>query len=148
MTTLRRCAMGMAALLLTTAASCGKYESCDPGQVLQFNVCIPLPDAAADGAGASDGSTAPPPGACNVLPLPDGGATMCSGATDTSGFGRACRTDGDCPCGTDLCAVQAGASCGFCTRRACLANPSICPASWTCFDASAFQPGFSLCIKL
>jgi hypothetical protein len=41
-----------------------------------------------------------------------------------------------------------GQTCGFCTRHDCLKDPSICPAGWTCFDAAAFQPGYSLCVPM
>lgn len=122
-------------------ASCGHYESCDPGMVMQYNICLPglvLGDAARPDL--------PPDNTCMPPPIPDGGAPVCD--QPASGFGDKCTDTSQCRCGKDLCAIIPGESCGFCTRSACLGNPGICPPGWTCFDASAFQPGYSLCINM
>jgi hypothetical protein len=84
--------------------------------------------------------------ACPVKVVPDGGDMMCS--DKLAGWGDPCTGLEHCRCGLDLCAIQPGATCGFCTRSGCLQDPKICPQGWTCFDASAFQAGYSLCIKL
>jgi hypothetical protein len=121
--------------------SCGRYESCDPGQVMQFNVCFP---GLVDGGLPDVGGAAP--ATCRPPVIPDGGDDMCT--DKTSGFGEPCSADSQCRCGKDLCAIIPGETCGFCTRSGCLADPSICPGGWMCYDASAFQPGYSLCVKM
>jgi hypothetical protein len=122
--------------------ACGKYESCDPGQVLQFNVCFP---SLADGGFPDAGAGGAPGGTCNPVVIPDGGAAMCTGPAP--GFGDPCTSNDQCHCGKDLCAVIPGQTCGFCTLSNCMANPSICPTGWRCFDASAWQAGYSLCVN-
>ena len=134
----------LAATLALAAAllSCGRYESCDPGQVLQFNVCFPaLVDGGLPPADSGAGACRP-----SNLPVPDAGDDICT--DETTGFGEACSDTAQCRCGKDLCAIIPGQTCGFCTRSNCMANPSICPAGWTCYDASSFQPGYSLCVKM
>jgi hypothetical protein len=134
------------ALAVAAQLSCGKYESCDPGQVLQFNVCFPgvvdagSPDLGSGGAGGSTG------GSCRPSILPDAGDDIC--LDKSSGFGERCSADSQCRCGKNLCAIIPGETCGFCTVSNCMVNPSVCPAGWTCFDAAAFQPGYSLCVKM
>ncbi|HXU80855.1 MAG TPA: hypothetical protein VN914_05625 [Polyangia bacterium] len=136
----------MALLGAALGFSCGKYESCDPGQVLQYNVCFPgLIDGggggtAGGGAGGAGGATT-----CRPANFPDAG-DMCP--DKAAGFGEPCAANSDCRCGKDLCAIMPGQSCGFCTRSNCLPDPSICPTGWSCFDASAFQAGYSLCVNL
>lgn len=128
--------------------SCGKYESCDPGMVMQFNVCFPglvdggLPDVGAGGGGGSSVGSCRP----TSLPLPDAGNDIC--IDKTTGFGEACSDTAQCRCGKDLCAIIPGQTCGFCTRSNCMKDPSICPGGWTCYDASSFQPGYSLCVQM
>jgi len=134
-------------LLLAAAGalllSCGRYESCDPGQVLQFNVCFPgLVDGGLPNADSGGDSTCRPAS----LPLPDAGNDICT--DQTTGFGEPCSDTAQCRCGKDLCAIIPGQTCGFCTRSNCMANPGICPAGWTCYDASGFQPGYSLCVQM
>jgi hypothetical protein len=128
-----------AAAAAAGASSCGQYESCDPGQTLVSNVCF----------SSSDGGGTPPTGdaagSCVLREIPDGGDPMCT--DKASGFGDNCTLDSHCRCATELCGIQAGQACGFCTRRGCLQDPSICPPGWSCFDATAFQAGFSLCVK-
>jgi hypothetical protein len=131
----------LAALCGASFASCGEYETCDPGQVLQFRICFP---GLVDG-GLPDGGA--PPSTCAPPATPDGGdMTVC--AEKTAGFGEPCSRDDQCRCGKDLCAIIPGQSCGFCTRKACLADRSICPPGWMCYDASSFEPGFSLCVAM
>jgi hypothetical protein len=122
------------------ALSCGEYESCSPGEVLQFNICLPgLVDGGLPDVGGMPNPECRPPAA------PDGGA-MC--ADKKAGFGDLCAANEQCQCGLDLCAIIPGQTCGFCTRSGCLQNPSICPPGWTCYDASAYQPGYSLCVNM
>jgi hypothetical protein len=142
--------LSLAALMALAGAAlafaCGKYESCDPGQVFQYNVCFPgladggLPDAGGGGSGGSGGSAS-----CRPPGLPTGDS-MCG--DKAAGFGEPCGDTKECRCGKDLCAIIPGQTCGFCTRSNCMADPSICPTGWTCFDASSFQPGYSLCINM
>lgn len=156
----------LALLLLAAAAAggCSGDESCGPGQELRGNTCFPVGggggaggmaggagsgggqlDGGAGGAGGSPGGGQMPGagqmtgGGCNVMTPP-----MCSGATP--GFGAPCLKTSDCGCGTTFCGMQPGATCGFCTRNNCVGQTGVCPAGWSCFDASAFQPGLSLCI--
>jgi hypothetical protein len=139
-------------VLALLGSSCGRYESCDPNQTLQFNVCFPGPSDAAPAAPGNDGAVAGD-GAADLGASSDGAAAceppaapaMCTAAA--AGFGDACSVTSQCHCSTDLCAVIPGQSCGFCTRSGCKADPSICPAGWTCYDASAYQAGYSLCVK-
>jgi hypothetical protein len=137
-------ALSLAGLLALAGAllglACGRYESCDPGQVLQFNVCFPgvvdggRPDVAAAGGSPGDAGTS------------EGGGGMC--ADKAAGFGETCTADAQCRCSTDLCAIVPGQTSGFCTRSGCMKDPTICPTGWSCYDASAFQPGYSLCVNL
>jgi hypothetical protein len=122
--------------------ACGKYESCDPGQVLQYNICLP---AVADAGHPDTGAATDAAASCRPPNFPDAGPSTCTGPA--AGFGDPCTADDQCRCGKDLCAVIPGETCGFCTRSGCMADPSICPAGWKCFDASAFQPGYSLCVN-
>ena len=144
-------ALPLAGLLALAGAllgfACGHYESCDPDQVLQFNVCFPRPnvDAGHPDVGPAGGS-GPDAG--------DGAGDASDAAADpacadrAAGFGDTCTADAQCRCGKDLCAIVPGQTSGFCTRSGCLADPSICPMGWSCYDASAFQPGYSLCVHL
>jgi hypothetical protein len=126
-------------------AACENPSSslCDPGQILDpmtgYCVAAPRPPAIHDsGAGASDAG----PGA-------EGGATGDGGCTPgTSAFGDSCTAQTDCHCPTDYCALMPGAAMGTCTRTGCDKDPSICPASYTCLDLGAFQPGLPhICYK-
>lgn len=115
----------IAAVLFTAAFGCGSYEACDPDQKLQSNVCFvsaPLDASPVDVA----------PGSC------DGGLGT---------FGEICSSDQGCGCGTDVCAKQPADRTGFCSKRNCLKDPSVCPPGWSCTDFSAYQPGFSMCLK-
>ncbi len=116
-------------ILVAAAAGygCGHYESCDPDQVLRNNVCFAVAVAVAD-AGTADVA----PGSC------DGGL---------AGWGESCGSDKGCGCGTDICAKMPSDPVGFCSHRDCLKDPSVCAPGWTCTDFSAFEPGFSMCIK-
>ena len=136
---------GALALIGALALSCGRYESCDPGQVLQDNVCFPGIPVVTD-AGPPDLGAGGTGGTCRPSILPDAGDDIC--LDNGSGFGEPCQANSDCRCGKDLCAIIPGETCGFCTRSNCMPDPSICPPGWTCYDASAFQPGYSLCVKM
>ena len=71
----------------------------------------------------------------------DGGAeTACSDST----FGKTCTTAVDCGCDTGFCAGYPGQK-GICSHSGCLEDASVCPATWSCGDFSAFQTGPWLC---
>lgn len=72
------------------------------------------------------GTTAAPGGDAGTCALPD------------DGWGATCKTDGDCPCGANYCALMPGQSSGYCTKTGCKADPSLCPSGWSCFDLSLF----------
>jgi hypothetical protein len=113
-------------VLFAAGLGCGKYESCDPDQDLRRNVCF----------------TREPLDAAPV----DVGPGSCDGGLATSTFGEACASDMGCGCGTDVCAKPPGQPTGFCSKRDCLKDPSVCPKGWTCRDFSSFEPGFSMCV--
>ena len=113
------------------AAACQDPGSqlCDPGQILDpvSGYCIAGPvDAGRAGDAASRDAGTAPDAACSA---------------GSSSFGDTCSGDADCHCPTDYCAILPGSTSGTCTRTGCDANPSICPASWTCLDLSQFQAG-------
>jgi hypothetical protein len=103
-------------LSLVASAACFSDGSCDPDQIATEGICIPTPL------------------------LPD------AQHRQATTFGKVCTSGDECGPDTDACAVSPGAVEGFCTRVGCLAEPAMCPEEWTCFDASAFLPDFSLCV--
>lgn len=115
--------------VLAVAAGCFPDSKCDPDQFLSHDLCIDLPVVGGPdgGAGAGDGASA------DAAP----GATL----------GQVCATVEECGDDADLCAVIPGQSAGFCTRSGCAADATLCPDGWSCFDASAFVPDLSLCIR-
>jgi hypothetical protein len=127
----RRLALECAVLAaLAGAAGCDLSKHCDPGQVYRDYDCFDVPEAGTDDAAASDGGD-------------DAEASSCSAY---QGFGAACSAASQCSCGLDSCDTQPGAN--YCTHSHCLADPSICPPGWTCFDLSAFDPATgSACLR-
>ena len=114
------------------AAACQDPGSqlCDPGQILDpvSGYCIAGPvDAgrAGDAAARDAGDRSAMPRATRAAPS----------------SGTRAAADADCHCPTDYCAILPGSTSGTCTRTGCDADPSICPASWTCLDLSQFQAG-------
>jgi hypothetical protein len=108
-------------------------DPCDPGQTTFYGYCVGAPDA---GHGGDAGSTG---GAAGV----DGGAD--GGDCSPANFNVTCTDTAQCGCPTDLCAILPGAASGYCSRKDCLQDPSICPAGWTCVDLSIYKPGLSVC---
>ena len=73
---------------------------------------------------------------------PPTGAGCAAPGGDAVGFGAACKSDADCTCAADYCALLPGASDGYCTKTGCtVSDASICPSGWACFDLSRFVPG-------
>jgi hypothetical protein len=63
-------------------------------------------------------------------------------------FGVTCSSSAECIGDTDYCNKGQGAATGYCTHTGCLATPSICPATWTCFNLGMFQAGLpAVCRK-
>lgn len=67
-------------------------------------------------------------------PAPEGG-------TVDSSFGALCKDSAGCTGKANYCALQPGSPDGYCTVTGCKEAPSVCPAAWSCFDLSVFQPG-------
>jgi hypothetical protein len=133
MTSRMTAAATLAALLALCAWACQPDQPCDPDQVHVGSLCyaVPAPVDAGDSGPADAGSDAGPDGG-GLCSAPDGG------------FGAACTDVAQCPCGLDFCVAFSGFD--YCTRKGCLADPSICPAGWVCTDLSAYgQP--AVCFK-
>jgi hypothetical protein len=63
-------------------------------------------------------------------------------------FGAPCTGDAGCSAPTDYCAVMPGKPAGYCTKKGCNDDPTVCPGGWSCFDLSRFEPGApSICLK-
>jgi hypothetical protein len=63
-------------------------------------------------------------------------------------FGAPCADDAGCSAPTDYCAVMPGQPAGYCTKKGCSDDPTVCPGGWSCFDLSRFDPGApSICAK-
>ena len=66
----------------------------------------------------------------------------------TGAFDAPCTYDAGCSTPTDYCLVMPGQTTGYCTRKGCIDDPSVCPAGWSCFDLSRFQPGApAVCVR-
>lgn len=122
--------IGLAVLGMLGAAACS-VAPCDPGQTTFYGYCVAAASGGAGGASADAGTDAGD----------DGGD--CSPAN----FGVTCTDTAQCGCPTDLCGILPGAASGYCTRKSCLEDPTICPATWACTDLSAFKPGLSVCTR-
>ena len=114
---------------------CANQAKCDPGFELQGSRCakvLPLipdePDGAAGAGGAPAEVDSCDPSAPPVVE-----------------FGTPCQ-DGvmhsDCGCPAPVCAIQPGATEGFCTQIDCVRAPEVCPSGWSCFDLSAIDPTY------
>jgi len=111
-------------LLATIGIGCQPDDACDTGYVLKEGQCLREATAPATvDAGTSDG-----------------------GGVDTAiTFGTPCM-DGinhsDCQSATtSACLIVPGDTVGQCSAVGCNTNASICPAGWSCYDLSVFQPG-------
>jgi hypothetical protein len=105
--------------------ACWETDMCDPGQVVQDDLCYP----------------APPP---HVPKVDAGGTGDASAPLDT--FGKACSAPGDCAGGNaTICGAP---QLPLCTQIDCLAgeaNEGVCPAGWQCLTV---PPNPSVCLKL
>jgi hypothetical protein len=131
--------LGIAASFLGSW-SCANQARCDPGFELEGSSCARVageipedPDGASGAGGAPAEHASCDPSAAPVVE-----------------FGTPC-TDGvmhsDCGCPAPVCAIQAGATQGFCTQIDCVRSPEVCPAGWSCFDLSAIDPSYPpLCV--
>jgi hypothetical protein len=98
------------------------------------------PDAGASDSGASDASSSSSSGGMSDSGSGDGGGVAAFGAT--------CSDDANCQGPTDYCVKAPGAPTGYCSRKGCKEDASICPSGWACFDLGMFQPGLpSICRK-
>ena len=66
----------------------------------------------------------------------------------TGAFDAPCIDNAGCMTPTDYCLVRPGQPAGYCTRKGCKDDPSVCPVDWSCFDLSRFQPDApAVCVK-
>ena len=131
------------ALIVAAALAGGCSDDgkpCDHNQNYERYVCVPkpiVPEAGPEAGPEMDAEVA------------DGEITDAAAETTPAGmFGTTCTMSGDsaeCAAPAPYCAVQPGATMGYCTATDCKANPSICPPGWTCFDITAINLNF--CFK-
>jgi hypothetical protein len=119
---------------------CANQAKCDPGFELEGSSC----------ARANEEMPQDPDGASGAGGAPSEPASCDPSAAPVVEFGTPC-TDGvthsDCGCPAPVCAIQAGATEGFCTQIDCVRSPEVCPAGWSCFDLSAIDPSYPpLCV--
>jgi len=113
--------------------NCANSASCDPGWEVEGSRCVPI---AVPPVEPGEG------GAAGAAPE----ATLCDPSLPPEGsFGAPCQ-DGenhtDCACPAPVCAIQPGATSGFCTEVDCVNRPEVCPSGWSCFDLSAIDPSY------
>jgi hypothetical protein len=66
----------------------------------------------------------------------------------TGAFADPCSADAGCRTPTDYCLVRPGETAGYCTRKGCKDDPSVCPTGWSCFDLSRFEADApAVCVK-
>jgi hypothetical protein len=120
----------LVALVIGLAGAGCLSEPCDAGQTYRQGLCYPGVDAQpAEGADAGPDAAA--------------GGGSDAAADPFAHYGDPCAELGECAAPTDFCAVRPGQSIGFCTHTGCVEDSSVCPATWTCLDLSAFgQPSF------
>jgi hypothetical protein len=121
-------ALMLGVVMLGIAASstgCDPSDPCDPGYYEEHGACYPFPavlDAGGDAqAGDDDGGSEP-----------DGEAP----ADPYEGFGDDCVEQTDCA--GDL--VCGGEQFPRCTQVNCMADTTICPPGWICFDTMGMSP--------
>jgi hypothetical protein len=119
---------------LSLSYGCANDASCDPGFEVVSGSCVATtpPAGVPDGGGGAGGAPEDP--------------SVCDDTEPQTGtFGAAC-TDGeghsDCACPAPICAIQPGATSGFCTQIYCDRDPSVCPSGFSCFDLSALDPSY------
>jgi hypothetical protein len=135
-------AFGVVGAALFASACNDDGQPCDPNQILKNRVCVlkPVPDAGSsqdveetDGE-AVDGEVVD--GEIGDSAPEGGGGTV---------FGRTCLMSGDsaeCMAPAPYCAVQPGATMGYCTTLGCKADMSLCPPGWMCFVIAAISLDF------
>lgn len=128
-----RLAYATAFLAAALLAGCDVSRKCDPGEVFRDGYCFRSAGDAA--AAAVDG---PATDAARTDGGEDGGA--CGSDAAVPGLGAACARSEDCTCTASYCAVMPGATTGFCTLTGCKDMPALCPAGYSCFDLSVFDP--------
>jgi hypothetical protein len=113
-------------------------QPCDPGQVIQDRLCVagPKPEAGPPDVETADGEAIDGEieDIVNEVPPPPGM------------FGKVCMIAGEsaeCAAPAPYCAIAPSATVGYCTAINCKADPTICPAGWTCFDVSVIN----FCLK-
>jgi hypothetical protein len=114
---------------------CANQAKCDPGYELEGSRCARVAPAVPDdpaGTSGAGGETSEP-GACDpsASPVVEFGTTCHDGVNHS-----------DCGCPAPVCAIQAGATEGFCTQIDCVRQPEVCPSGWSCFDLSAIDPSY------
>jgi hypothetical protein len=120
------------------AGACAPPSHCDPGQTDMGYSCYSPPPPPSPDAAASDTGGGP----VDVIP-PD--SVMCT--DQYTGFGYACNSVDDCPCGLDFCVIYGGQT--YCTRTGCAADPSVCAQGYSCVDLSPYGPGLKpTCMKM
>ncbi len=67
-------------------------------------------------------------------------------AAPTGPFGQPCTTSAECPAPTNFCSIVPPSSSGNCTASGCATDPSVCPATWTCFDLTPYGQALQICI--
>lgn len=119
---------------------CANGASCDPGYEVVNGSCVAIvsPPGVPDGGGGAGGAPEDP--------------SVCDSADSATGtFGAPC-SDGeghtDCACPAPICAIQPGATSGFCTQIHCDRDASVCPSGYSCFDLRALDPSYpSTCVE-
>lgn len=133
---LQRGSLAASLCLCLLAWSCSIDTPCDPGQVLDRNYCVELPEGDGDGDGAATGgnnaggeaavggeggeATTPEP-----EPEPEAGE-----------FGRICTTGDDCDAPAPYCAISPFSEDGkgVCSAQGCDTAGVECPEGWSCLD--------------
>jgi hypothetical protein len=130
-------------VLVLGALGCDVSSHCDPGQVYMNFACYVIPPAGAAGAGGGGSGGGGGAGDSDAGTDDADSATSC---LPYQGFGDSCTVVSQCSCGLDSCNIFMNAN--YCTHTHCLADATICPPGWTCFDVSAFDPATgSACLR-
>jgi hypothetical protein len=118
-------------------------KPCDPDQMLKNRTCFDIPVEAGSmdvGGGGTDEDAETPDGEIADIATTDEGG-------GGSVFGRNCVMSGndpECVAPAPYCAVQPGATTGYCTTLGCKADMSLCPPGWTCFVIASINLDFCL----
>ena len=120
---------------LPLASACNSDgEPCDPNQIMKDRLCVPAPVEAG--------------------PAPDVEETVDGEIVDAVAevptvmgmFGKTCMMAGDsaeCAAPAPYCAVQPGATTGYCSVHGCAEDPTLSTSGWSCFRIA----GISVCTK-